>query len=80
MTDIVERLRRIRGRYRGAGEFTYDMSGADVERDEAADEIERLRAVLRAIADSEAVPAFVRTLANQDLTAIERTDSDGDKS
>jgi ribosomal protein L1 len=48
MSDIVERLRRINSNRRAVGEWMADEKGLE---DQAADEIERLRAALRRIRD-----------------------------
>ena len=56
-TDIVERLRGTK-RMR---------TSLDETLNEAADEIERLQAALQALADDNAVPPWIRTLAHHAL-------------
>jgi len=64
MTDIVERLRG----HPGAGmSVTEQFRNMVEQRHEAAAGIERLRAALQALADDDAVPPWIRTLARRAL-------------
>jgi Lon protease-like protein len=64
MSDIVERLRRINSNRRAVGEWMADEKGLE---DQAADEIERLRAALQAIVDYYPQTTFAHRIAKEAL-------------